>query len=237
VSEGALGADLPTLATTPNLRGRKANMAEPPSDPPRPRSTIPPAADVLALALRRAREQQRASQAPGATTPRPSAAPATPITVLASVRPSTASPASTSARPPSEPAPSRQLRWPVRAAQRAKILVVDDDVVTRRMLTGALARVGDVLTAQDGAEALAIVADEVPNLVITDVSMPHVDGFELTRQLKADPRTTRVPVVFLTVHTGTSEMIAGVNAGARAYIPKPIDLTTFEAKIQKALRR
>ncbi len=103
------------------------------------------------------------------------------------------------------------------------------------MMAAALARLGDVVTAEDGAQALDVVADELPNLIITDIMMPGVSGIDLTRRLKASPRTAHVPVVFLTQRDDPATRIASVNAGARSFIVKPIDLDTIEATIRRAL--
>ncbi len=139
--------------------------------------------------------------------------------------------------PPTPPKPAEKPPEPEKpAAPRIPILVVEDDDTLRKMLVRIFQELGDVREARDGREALEIATkDPLPRLVITDVMMPHVDGLELARRLKADARTSRVPIIMLTAKQGPKDVIDGVNAGARIYVTKPFKVDDLKAKAKKAL--
>jgi CheY-like chemotaxis protein len=119
---------------------------------------------------------------------------------------------------------------------RPGIVVVEDDDTLRRMLVRILQELGDVREARDGQEALDLLAaDPLPRLIVTDVMMPRIDGFELARRLKAAPRTARIPIVMLTAKHGPRDVIDGVNAGARVYVTKPFKVDDLKAKALKAM--
>ena len=104
---------------------------------------------------------------------------------------------------------------------RPLILVAEDDPDLLKMLDHVLRTVGDVVTAPDGMDALEKAKHARPDVVVTDLMMPRMDGLTLAKQLKADPKLANVPVVMLTARTGTRDVIAGINAGARFYVTKP----------------
>ncbi len=102
------------------------------------------------------------------------------------------------------------------------VLLVDDDPVLLEVLSTVLdLEEFTVVTADDGEQALAAVARHRPQVVVCDVAMPGIDGFEVCRRLKADPDTSQLPVVLLTAHGGTQERQAGLDAGCDAYLTKP----------------
>lgn len=103
-----------------------------------------------------------------------------------------------------------------------RVLVVDDDALTREIL-GTVLNLQDleVVTAADGAEALEVAAREHPDVIVLDVMMPRMDGFEACRKLKADPEMTLVPVILLTARDRAEDRDEGVAAGADAYLVKP----------------
>lgn len=118
------------------------------------------------------------------------------------------------------------------------ILLVDDDRVIQRMVGGFLNRTGyRVRIASDGVEALRLVRDHVPDLVITDVAMPELNGIELTARLRGHHQTARVPILMFSDRIEAKDAIAGYAAGADDYLPKPFELSILEAKIQALLRR
>lgn len=118
------------------------------------------------------------------------------------------------------------------------IVLVDDDRVIQKMVGGFLKRGGyHVRVASNGVEALALISEELPNLVVTDIRMPELSGIELTSRLRAHYRTARLPIVMLSELTEVEDALAGYSAGADEYLPKPFELTTLEAKIKVLLRR
>ena len=118
------------------------------------------------------------------------------------------------------------------------IVLVDDDRVIQKMVGGFLERRGyQVRKASDGIEALQYVRDRIPDLVITDVRMPELNGIELTSRLRAHHRTASVPILMFSELTAAPDALAGYAAGADDYLPKPFELEILEAKIQSLLRR
>ena len=105
-----------------------------------------------------------------------------------------------------------------------KVLVVDDDPVCRRLLEASLRRRGcDVVTAGDGEEAHALAREHKPNIVITDVVMPRLNGFDLCRRIKADAELRRAPVILLTALSDSGDVIGALQSGADGFITKPYD--------------
>jgi len=118
------------------------------------------------------------------------------------------------------------------------ILLVDDDRVILRMVGGFLERKGySVRTACDGIEALLRVYDRVPDLVITDVRMPELNGIELTTRLRGNHRTAAIPILMFSAMAGSETALEGYAAGADDYLPKPFELSVLEAKVLSLLRR
>lgn len=123
---------------------------------------------------------------------------------------------------------SRAHRQPVldppsteEATRPRRILVVDDSLTTRTLEKNILEAAGYYVTlATDGQEALAAMAGEVPDLVISDILMPRVDGFQLTRRLKSDERTAHVPIILVSSLDSPADKARGIEAGADAYIVK-----------------
>ncbi len=117
------------------------------------------------------------------------------------------------------------------------VLVCDDDAHVREFLTVFLAREGyATVVATNGREALELVARSAPDLVLLDVDMPGMDGFETCRRLKHDERTALIPVTMLTGGTGQSQRTRGIEAGADDFLGKPIDAVTLRARIRTQLR-
>ncbi|HLY74922.1 MAG TPA: response regulator [Planctomycetota bacterium] len=117
-----------------------------------------------------------------------------------------------------------------------RILVVDDD---DWILSGAQTVLEshdfEIFTARDGAEGLGVAFDQFPDLVITDVVMPEMDGWTFVRQLRADPRFALVPVLFLTSQGSSQDRISGFRLGADDYISKPLNLHELPRRVMKAL--
>ena len=120
----------------------------------------------------------------------------------------------------------------------AKILVVDDSKLSAKMVEDHLVSKGyKVSVAFSGEEALAQVRDEGPDLVISDLMMPGMDGYELCRRLRRDPATAKVPIILLTSRDKISEKEAGFEAGADDYLVKPVVPAELELKIRVLLAR
>lgn len=121
-------------------------------------------------------------------------------------------------------------------AERARILVAEDDRAAREALVRALQLEGyTVVAASNGAEALEAVRQTQPDVLLLDVSMPLVDGLTVCRVLRSEDN--RLPVLMLTARTETSDRVAGLDAGADDYLPKPYDLDELLARVRALLRR
>ena len=101
------------------------------------------------------------------------------------------------------------------------VLVVEDTPAVARIVHTALRAHFKVLIAPDGLKGLELAQRELPSLIVTDLMMPGIDGLELTRRLRADPRTRHVPIIMLTARGGLEDRVAGLENGVNAYLPKP----------------
>ncbi len=118
------------------------------------------------------------------------------------------------------------------------ILVADDDVGTRLSIGDYLEIGGySVLRAENGQEALQMVEKFQPHLIVTDVTMPRMDGYEFIRQVRQQPAFRLLPVVFLTARTETHERIRGYQLGCDVYLPKPFELQELGAVVRHLLER
>jgi twitching motility two-component system response regulator PilH len=113
-----------------------------------------------------------------------------------------------------------------------KILVVDDSATDRQFLLEGLSRLGyQVILAENGDDAVTKTRAEMPDLVLMDVVMPGVSGFQATRQIARDAATKHIPVIMCTTKTQDTDRIWGLRQGARDYLTKPINVTELAAKI------
>jgi CheY-like chemotaxis protein/anti-sigma regulatory factor (Ser/Thr protein kinase) len=117
------------------------------------------------------------------------------------------------------------------------VLVVDDNADMRGYVARLLSHTCTVRAVADGAEALEAVAAQVPDVVVTDVMMPRVDGFELLRRLRADPATRAVQVVMLTARAGQEAAVEGFDAGVDDYLAKPFRAAELVARVRVAVER
>jgi signal transduction histidine kinase len=118
-----------------------------------------------------------------------------------------------------------------------RILVVDDVPTNVTMLSWMLAHQGYTVTsAVSGQQALDIVAVERPDVILLDVSMPEMSGIEVCRRLKSDAETRLIPIILVTAHTSTEDIVEGLNAGADDYITKPVTPAVLSARLRSALR-
>ncbi|MGH7537030.1 MAG: ATP-binding response regulator, partial [Gemmatimonadales bacterium] len=131
----------------------------------------------------------------------------------------------------SEPAGRR------RETVTGRVLVVDDQDANRLLLRDLLEAQGhDVIEAVDGAEALQRVAEGAPDVVLLDVGMPGMDGFEVCRRLKAEQTTASIPVLLVTALNQRDHRLLGIGAGANDYITKPIDRSDLSLRVRNAIR-
>ncbi len=121
---------------------------------------------------------------------------------------------------------------------KSRILIIDDDEdildITRAFLES---RGYDVLQASTGKEALKVVSESRPNLVLLDVMMPKMDGFWLCRVLKSDPKLQHIPIIFLTAKDDAQSRMEGQKCGGDDYLTKPFDLDALNLRIKAQLKR
>ena len=119
-----------------------------------------------------------------------------------------------------------------------RLLVVDDEPNLLRAVAACLkAETYEVSTARSGREALMQLAEAVPDLIISDIRMPGMDGYTLARQLRGSPRTALVPIVFLTAKDETADRVEGFRAGVDAYLTKPFEPEELIAVVNGILNR
>ena len=119
-----------------------------------------------------------------------------------------------------------------------RLLIVDDEPNLLRAVAACLRGEGyEVDTARSGEEALVYVAQRLPDLIVSDIRMPRMDGYAFARQLRGNPRTDLIPIVFLTAKDESSERIAGIRAGVDAYLTKPFEPDELIAVIGNILAR
>ena len=114
----------------------------------------------------------------------------------------------------------------------ARILIVDDNETNRDILVTRLSKHGyETLQAADGEEALASAAEHQPDLILLDVEMPKLDGFEVCRRLKKDPAMPFMPIILCTARAASQDVVTGLDAGADEYLTKPIDQAALVAAL------
>jgi CheY-like chemotaxis protein len=122
------------------------------------------------------------------------------------------------------------------ASQATKILLVEDNFENRDMLTRRLQRHGfSVCSAVDGAMGVAMAVSEKPDLILMDVALGEMDGWQATRLIKADVRTSNIPIIALTAHALESDREKSVEVGCANFDTKPVDLTRLLGKIEGCL--
>ena len=119
----------------------------------------------------------------------------------------------------------------------SRILIVEDNEMNRDMLSRRLERRGyEVILAMDGRRGLAVARSESPDLILMDMSLPEIDGWEVARRLKSDDTTRSIPVIALTAHAMTSDRQRALEAGCDDYDTKPVEFARLLTKIQTMLR-
>lgn len=123
------------------------------------------------------------------------------------------------------------------STKRKTILIADDDLPSAKALEVVLADAGyATVTAADGAGALEAAAAELPDVILLDVKMPNMDGIEACTKLKSDPVLSQIPVLMVSSRDRREDIIAGLEAGAMDYVPKPFDAAVLLVRIRNAIR-
>ncbi len=138
--------------------------------------------------------------------------------------------------PPSDADPNSTRSAHTERASRRRVLLVEDDEDAARLMAHFLQRHYEVSLACDGMEGLskACVAPH-PDVIVSDVGMPRMDGVVMAKELKKFPATKDIPIIFLTGRTTPLDVIAGINAGARNYLMKPVSIDRLLARIRRAI--
>jgi CheY-like chemotaxis protein len=117
-----------------------------------------------------------------------------------------------------------------------KILLVEDDTLNREMVTRRLAWEGyQIITAEDGATAVALAEAELPDLILMDLGLPILNGWQATQRIKATPLTQHIPIIALTAYALAEDRDKSIAAGCDDYESKPINFAQLQAKIQALL--
>jgi DNA-binding response OmpR family regulator len=137
--------------------------------------------------------------------------------------------------------PARQAtptRPQASSPSRKKVLVVDDEKDIVDLVAYNLARNGyDTITAGDGNDALDSAIKNSPDLIILDLMVPGIDGTEVARRLKADPKTAKIPIIMLTAKSEETDVVVGLTLGADDYVTKPFSMKVLLARVGSVLRR
>ena len=116
------------------------------------------------------------------------------------------------------------------------ILVVDDDPINVKFLKALLTGEYNVTTAANGVQAIDIIQQKMPDLILLDIMMPELDGFSVTRKLKSDPETQNIPIILITALSSESDKIKGIEAGADEFLNKPVNQTELKARVKSLLK-
>jgi DNA-binding NarL/FixJ family response regulator len=121
---------------------------------------------------------------------------------------------------------------------KKRVMIVDDEANLLMALEASLRAEGyEVIAAKDAAQALALIAESVPDIIVSDVRMPGTDGYALARRLRASPRTRLLPIVFLTAKDTVADRIEGFKSGVDAYMTKPFENAELLAVVASILER
>ncbi|TDF38349.1 diguanylate cyclase [Alteromonadaceae bacterium M269] len=120
--------------------------------------------------------------------------------------------------------------------ERASVLIVDDEPINISLLAEFLSKDYQILFSTSGAEAIELVRTKRPDLVLLDIGLPDIDGYEVCKQLKANQMTQNVPIVFSTAKDSTEDEVVGLNIGASDYITKPYNMELIKARVKNQIR-
>lgn len=117
-----------------------------------------------------------------------------------------------------------------------KILIIEDDPVTQKLVARMLTGAGyETSLASNGVEALEMIVSAQPDLIVSDVMMPEMDGFTLLYALRSNPQTANIPVIMLTARASGDDILDGIDMGANDYIPKPFHPEELLASVKERL--
>lgn len=120
---------------------------------------------------------------------------------------------------------------------QATILIIEDDWATRSCLIDFLEDYFQIIAAADGARGLQLIREAKPDLIICDIDMPYLNGYQVLEQLRADVNTASIPFIFLSAHSSQDKISLAAQMGADDYLVKPVDLKRLLAKIQSRLKK
>ncbi len=121
--------------------------------------------------------------------------------------------------------------------ERQRILIIEDNADTRRFLEAMLSKDFEVISAENGVIGIDHARNKAPHLILLDIMMPILSGYDTCSLLKKDERTKRIPIIFLSAKNSVSDITQGLTQGADDYIPKPFDYKELMARIQARLRK
>ncbi len=124
----------------------------------------------------------------------------------------------------------------ISSEQKEKVLIVDDEVMNIELLRAYLDEKYEVISATDGHEALEKVRDEMPDIILLDVMMPEMNGYQVCEHLKSDEETQFIPVIMVTALSGRNDWISGIEAGADEFLTKPVNKLELLTRINSLLR-
>lgn len=125
---------------------------------------------------------------------------------------------------------------PNSSAERPKLLIVDDQAINIEALNEIFKNDHEIVTASSGEEALELCLQSLPDIILLDVIMPHIDGHEVCRRLKADPRTSGIPIIFITAQNAPDEEALGLQLGAVDFITRPMNAAVVRARVHTHLQ-
>lgn len=121
--------------------------------------------------------------------------------------------------------------------KNSRILVVDDQYGSRDAVETFLQHEGYITDSADsGKHALMLILERLPDLIILDIGMPGMDGYEVATLLKSNAETADIPIIMLTAHTGRAARLVGLNTGVESFMTKPVDLPELALKVRNLLR-
>jgi len=120
--------------------------------------------------------------------------------------------------------------------KKSRVLVVDDEKLNVELLEGILSEKYEVVAAYNGKEALLEVEKKPPDLILLDIMMPGMNGYEVCKELKGNKKTLHIPIVMVTALTEKTEKIKGIEAGADDFLNKPVDINELMVRVKSLLR-